>query len=295
MKKADWSVMSRLARNHAFNNAVHVGTMLANQKKLEWSEASVALRKKHSSHLDLPYGAAERNRWDLFPSRNPDAPCHVHIHGGWWHMGSRQDVACMVDGALKKGWSAALPGYTLAPQVTLTQILEELWVAFDWFGKHASSHGINGPVVLTGHSAGGYLAAMVLSHPAVSSGMAISGAFELGPLRDVPFINEHLNFSEEEVEKLSPMRLTPVGHPLSIAYGTKELPLMVESSLEFFQYRARAHMPGVLVPVPDANHFTILDQLQDPNSLLMRQIFDLAPRHSVRALHSHSGSKTCYL
>jgi acetyl esterase/lipase len=52
--------------------------------------------------------------WDLYPAADPKAPCFVHIHGGYWQRGSKQIFACLAEGALANGWSAALPGYTLA-------------------------------------------------------------------------------------------------------------------------------------------------------------------------------------
>ena len=52
-------------------------------------------------------------------------------------------------------WSAALPGYTLAPEASLTQITDELRIAFDWLDAEAAGHGIAGPVIVTGWSAGG--------------------------------------------------------------------------------------------------------------------------------------------
>jgi arylformamidase len=49
-------------------------------------------------------------KWDLYPAADPKAPCFVHIHGGYWQRGSKQIFACLAEGALANGWSAALPG-----------------------------------------------------------------------------------------------------------------------------------------------------------------------------------------
>lgn len=134
----------------------------------------------------------------------------------------------MAEGALANGWSAALPGYTLAPEASLTQITEELYVALDWFAENAAQHGIAGPVILSGWSAGGHLTAFLLKHPAVAAGLAISGVYDLAPLRDSPRVNDKVRLSETKIASLSPMRLPGVAKPLSIAYGTGELPSMIE-------------------------------------------------------------------
>ena len=106
--------------------------------------------------------------------------------------------------------------------------------------------------------------------------MAISGVFELAPLRDSPHVNDKVKLTEVEIETLSPMRLPGVNKPLSIAYGTGELPAMIDSSRDFHAYRANSHLPGQLVPVVKANHFTILDELTAPNSVLTRAVLQLS-------------------
>jgi arylformamidase len=272
----DWMTMSLEARNLAYNNVAHVGPEFAGKKREDWAAASQALRTQHPKHLDLSYAPGERTKWDLFPATSPKAPCFIHIHGGYWQRGSRETFACLAEGALAHGWSAALPGYTLAPEATLTQIVSELRTAFDWLDARAVEHGIEGPVIVTGWSAGGHLTALMLEHPKVRAGLAISGVFELAPLRDSPHVNDQVQLTEIEIETLSPMRRPGVDKPLSIAYGTGELPAMIAASRDYHAYRAQAHLPGDLIPVTNTNHFTILDQLREPDSRLTRAVLEMA-------------------
>jgi acetyl esterase/lipase len=137
--------MSPEARNLAYNNIAHAGAEFARQKTEGWAAASAALRAQHPKHLDLPYAPGERTKWDLYPGADPRAPCFIHIHGGYWQRGSKEIFACLAEGALAHGWSAALPGYTLAPDASLTQITDELRSAFDWFDAKAADHGMEGP------------------------------------------------------------------------------------------------------------------------------------------------------
>jgi acetyl esterase/lipase len=158
-KIMDWQTMSLDARNAAFNNVAHVGPDIARQKTEAWAAESAKLREQRPKHLNLAYGQGERTKWDLYPASDPKAPCFVHIHGGYWQRGSREIFACLADGVLARGWSAALPGYTLAPDASLTQITRELRTAFDWLSAQSASHGIEGPVIISGWSAGGHLTA----------------------------------------------------------------------------------------------------------------------------------------
>jgi arylformamidase len=270
----NWGEMSRAARDAAYNNVAAVSNSAALNR--ERVEASAAYRAAHGGKLDVPYGPRERNKWDLYPAADAAAPCLVVIHGGYWQMNSREVFACLAEGVAAHGWSVALPGHTLAPEASLTEIAAEIGVALDWLAKEGGRHGIAGPILLSGWSAGGHLAALALGHPAVAAGMAVSGIFELGPLRDT-YINEKLKLTDEEADALSPLRLPVVQKPLVIAYGSREVPALVNDSRALHALRAQAHAPGALVPVAGADHFTILHELRSPAGVLVRQARALVP------------------
>lgn len=274
----DWMTMSLEARNLAYNNVAHVGPDVTAEKNKGWEAASTALRAERSQHLDLAYGSRERTKWDLYPAADPAAPCLVHIHGGYWQRGAKEIFACLAEGAFAHGWSAALMGYTLAPEASLTQITDELRTSFDWLEANAADRGIEGPVIVTGWSAGGFLTAFILDHPKVAAGLAISGVFDLAPLRDSPHVNDKVQLTEIEIETLSPMRRPGIDKPLAIAYGTGELPAMCASSRDYHAQRAAAHLPGDLVPVTHTNHFTVIDELRRPDSGLMHTVLGLAAK-----------------
>jgi acetyl esterase/lipase len=229
----------------------------------------------HCEHLDIPYGPKTRNCWDLYPQNDATAPCLIFIHGGYWQRNRREDFSAMTAGVYEHGWALALPGYTLAPEASLTEIVSEIRLALDWLVDHGASHGINGPLLVSGWSAGAQLAALHLDHPAVKAGLAISGVFDLRPLRDT-YLNERLRLSDNEVETLSPLSLATVAKPLAIAYGTKELPALIADSRNLHARRVAAHCAGALVPVSGADHFTILEALRSPHGVLTEQLLNLA-------------------
>jgi arylformamidase len=266
---ARWGLLSQAERDTAYNNSAAVADSPVLNAARE--VASSAFRAANGMHLDLRYGKRERNTWDLFPQADPDAPCIVFIHGGYWQRNSKDQFANLIAGPYTRGWAAALPGYTLAPDASLSEIVAEINAALDWLAAHGPAHGINGPVVLSGWSAGGHLTAMCLGHRLVKAGLAISGVFELGPVRDT-YLNEKLRLTEQEVVALSPMRSPMVDKPLAFAYGTAELPPLVSDSRDLHALRSAAHLPGALIPVPRANHFTIVHELRDPEGVLTRYL-----------------------
>src|SRR5215813_13824664 len=119
-----WSTLSQAARDAAYNNNLAV----ANSAELieRRNTAAAAFRKAHPAGLDVPYGPAPRQRWDLFAARDAAAPCLVFIHGGYWQRNTREDFAHLAEGIMAHGWSAAMVGYTLAPDATLAAIVGEM-------------------------------------------------------------------------------------------------------------------------------------------------------------------------
>jgi acetyl esterase/lipase len=264
---AFWAGATQQQRDDAYNNAGAVADSAA------WIEerdaAAAAFRAAHPGHLDLTFGEGAREAWDLFPGRDPNAPCLVFIHGGYWQRNRREDFVHLAEGALAMGWSAAFNGYALAPEASLTRIAWQVQAALDWLSANGAAHGIAGPIVASGWSAGGHLTALALEHPAVSAGLAISGIFELAPIRDT-YLNAALKLTEDEIAELSPMRRPVVRKPLAVAYGTAELPELCRQSRDFHALRSAAHAPGPLVPVPGADHFRVLKALRVPGGSLLR-------------------------
>lgn len=273
LSPSDWGLLSQAERDAAYDNTAAV----ANVREIQDGRhaRSAQFRAERPGHLDIAYAEGERCKWDLFPGADPAAPVMVFIHGGYWQRGGRESASVVARGLMAHGWSAAFVGYPLTPSVTMGGIIESLHKAFDWLAAEGANHGIAGRIVVAGSSAGGHLTAMMLGHAAVHAGLAISGLFELGPIRDT-YLNKALRLGDEDVATFSPMRLPVVKKPLAIAYGTEELPALVANSRHFHGRRAEAHQEGALIPVPRANHFSILDGLEDPKGVLTRQMLELA-------------------
>jgi acetyl esterase/lipase len=263
-----WASIDQRERDAAYDNNAAVADSAALIEAR--NAASAAYRKAHPSGLDIPYAPGARTAFDLYPAPNPRAPCLVFIHGGYWLRNSRELFAVYAEGVALAGWSVAMPGYTLAPQASLTAIVEEIRVALDWLADHGPEHGLAGPVVLAGWSAGAQLAALNLEHPLVAAGLGISGVYDLAPLRDTA-LNDVLKLSDREIATLSPALLpTPSSKPLAIAYGTQELPALIYDSRRLHAMRSAAHAPGLLLPIAGADHFTILEELRRSDGRLVR-------------------------
>ncbi|MBI5132466.1 MAG: alpha/beta hydrolase [Rhodopseudomonas palustris] len=270
--RARWAQLSQSERDAAYdcNSAVKNSPQLIAER----NAASAEARAKLTSVLDLPYGPREKNKIDLYPASEADAPCLLFLHGGYWQKNSRELFAMMVEGVAAHGWSMAIPGYSLAPDVSLTEIVDEVRHALDWLAAHAPDHGVAGPIITSGWSAGGHLVAMTLDHPLVTAGLSISGVFDLAPLRDTG-LNTALKLTDDEIETLSPLRLPVIGKRLDLAYGANELPALVLDSINLHEHRIAAGAPGRLLPIAGHDHFSILAELRRPDGALVRAVRDL--------------------
>jgi arylformamidase len=117
---------------------------------------------------------------------------------------------------------------------------------------------------------------MALSHPRVRAGMAISGIYDLEPIR-ASYLNVKLKLDEAMSRRNSPMmQAGGAAKPLSLAVGSAELPLLRKQTADFAGHRARYGLPVTYEEIADANHFTIMNELSSPMgriTTLIRQLF----------------------
>ena len=249
--------MDRAALDAAYNNGAAVKDSA--QIVADWEARSARLRGAHPEGMDLRYGPDERNRIDYFAARR-DGPVLAFIHGGYWQNRSKEIFSFVAEGPLAWGINVALIGYTLAPHKRLDGIVAEIHAALGWLHENIGMLGGNKEKLLvSGWSAGGHLTAMAMSHPAVKGGLAISGIYDLEPMR-LSYINDKLRLDEDEARRNSP---GPTDKRLFIAYGADELPELRRQSEDY------AKLLGTqAASVPRGNHFTVLEELASPHGAL---------------------------
>ena len=243
--------MDRAALDAAYN----VGAAVVTSAEIiaDWQRRSEIFRRQHAGRLDLRYGAAPRNLIDYYEAQ-PDGPLFVFVHGGYWQMRAKELFAFLAAGPMAHGINVALVGYTLAPEKRLDGIVAEIRAAIDF---------LNRPVILSGWSAGGHLTAMCLHHPAVKAGLAISGIYDLEPIR-LSYLNDRLRLDERESRRNSPIFLETTDKPLVITYGKDELPELRRQSEDY----AKVVRLAQIEPLDGHNHFTILEELASPDGQL---------------------------
>jgi acetyl esterase/lipase len=230
-----------------------------------WDAAALAFRTACGARADLglTYGPGPRNRLDIF---RPDRAAHgllVFVHGGYWLESDRSSWSHLAAGALARGWACAMPSYTLAPEARISQMTQEVAQAIIF-----ASTVVAGPVVVTGHSAGGHLAARMgcadLALPLVSRVVPISPLSELEPLRQTA-MNADLRLEREEAASESPARLTlRKGCSAHVWVGADERPAFLWQARTLSEAWACAWTVA-----RGRHHFDVIDALADPDSPLL--------------------------
>ena len=271
----DWRKLSLQELDRGLNN----GQAVAGSAEIVagWDQRSAELRKLRSAHLDLRYGPRDRNRIDFFKAAEA-APTLLFIHGGYWQTRAKETFALFAEGPMVHGINVALIGYTLAPDATLDEIVAEIHAGIDFLGRElpALGGGSKG-IVVSGWSAGGHLTAMALSHPFVRGGMAISGIYDLEPIRH-SYLNVKLGLDEAASRRNSPMMQAggPM-KPLSLVVGSAELPLLRKQTADFAAHRATYGLPITYEEIAGADHFSIMTEIASPAgriTTLIRQLFE---------------------
>jgi acetyl esterase/lipase len=238
-----------------------------------WAAEAEAFRAAQDARgqLGLAYGAGPRQKLDLFRPDGEAVGLMVFVHGGYWLAFGREGWSHLAAGALARGWAVALPSYTLAPEARISAMTVEVGQAIAMAAAR-----VDGPIVVTGHSAGGHLSARMACAdaplaPDVASrivrAIPISPLAELAPLMATA-MNEKLCIDAAEAERESPARLTlRPGCDVTVWVGGQERPS--------FLWQARTLSEAWSCPwhvEPGRHHFDVIDDLVDPESLLVRTL-----------------------
>jgi arylformamidase len=233
-----------------------------------WRAEAAALRDELGgrARMGLRYGARARQVVDLFLPEGTARGLLVFVHGGYWLAFAPGDWSGFAAGALARGWAVAMPGYTLAPEARISAMTDEVEAAI---GLAAAE--VAGPVVVTGHSAGGHLSArMACADRAPDWRGRLARVVPISPLADLhPLMrtemNAKLRIDAAEAAAESPALLARRPEvEVSVWVGAQERPA--------FLWQARLPSEVWDCPwhaEPGRHHFDVIEGLRDPASALM--------------------------
>lgn len=241
-----------------------------------WERDAPAFRAEMTAagraRLDRAYGDGERERWDLFLPEGEAKGLAVFIHGGYWMKFGKECWSHLAGGPVARGWACAIPSYPLAPAARVSTITRSIARFMD----HAAAC-VPGPIAVSGHSAGGHLAARMLCTdtplPAhvrarIVRTVSISGVHDLRPLLRTR-MNKVLKLTEAEAAAESPALLRPApGAALLSWVGGDELPEFIRQSALLANVWTGLGASAAAAAAPGRNHFDVIEGLADPAAAL---------------------------
>lgn len=237
-----------------------------------WEAPAREFREKLSAlgraKLGIAYGDRPRNQLDLFLPEGTPAGLVVFVHGGYWMALDRSYWSHLAGGAVERGYAVAMPSYTLCPEIRIGDIVSEIGAAI---GKAAEL--IEGPIMLTGHSAGGHLVSRMISDttplsPALRARLrnvvSISGVHDLRPIMNTG-MNKTLHIDEAEALRESPALLRPIdGARITCWVGGGERAEFLRQNALLANIWTGLGATTAAVVEPDRHHFNVIDGLADP-------------------------------
>ena len=249
-----------------------------------WRTRAAATRAKLAFIADIRYGSHPREVMDFYPAENARG-CLVFIHGGYWLEFSKLETSWVAKGFVGQGLSVALINYPLCPEVTIGQIRTSCAQAFEHLYKNVLRIAERKAVVVSGHSAGAYLAASHLVEDWGAHGLpadpiagivSLSGVFDVAPLIKTS-LNTGLQLDGAHAKALNIVAKQPRGvAKLVLAVGEKEPAEFHRQSTDLS--KSWAGLAPQLINVAGTNHFTIVDDLAAPGGTLNRLAVSMAGR-----------------
>ena len=247
-----------------------------------WIARANATQEKLKYVPDIPYGPHPREVMDFYPADKAKG-CVIFIHGGYWSSFSKFETSWVADNFLTQGFSVALLNYPLCPDVKIADICGSCTKAFVQLHTKVLNVAERQAIVVTGHSAGGYLAANYLTVDWASLGLpsdpikgvvALSGVFDVAPLMQTS-LNTKLKLDQAQAKALNLITSTPRSTAaLVLAVGERESSEFHRQSADLA--KSWAILRPQVLELPQANHFTIVDDLSGGKGQLNRLAIELA-------------------
>ena len=246
---------------------------------------------------DVAYGQGARQRLDVYAPRRREgqaAAVAVFFYGGSWDSGRRQDYSWVGQALASRGFLTVIADYRLYPQVRFPGFLEDGALAVRWAQDHAEALGADpGRIVLIGHSAGAYNAAMIALDPRYLSAAGVEArnirawAGLSGPYDFLPFTDPiaQRTFGEAaDPAATQPINLVrPDAPPTFLATGDDDAMVYPRNTVKL---AARLRQAGVEVEerhYPGIDHVRMvlaLSRMFRGRAPVLAQMADFLQRHA---------------
>lgn len=184
---------------------------------------------------DIPYAEGARRKLDVYAPRGAhDAPLAIFYYGGGWESGNKESYAFVAAALAAEGIVTVVPDYRVYPEVRFPDFLDDAALAARWAKDHAVDYGADpNRLVLSGHSAGAYIAAMLtldrqwLTRVGLDPRRDVAGMIGLaGPYDFLPLHSDTLKAIFGPPERLA------ITQPITFVDGTAPPMLLITGTLD---------------------------------------------------------------
>ncbi len=279
--------LEQLEQEYSPSSCIDDITVFINQYINFSAEATKKALSEHSVMTDLSYGESNDELLDLYlPTQGNNKKLQVYIHGGYWQELSKAESSFAATNFQQHGCYFAVINYSLAPDASVSEIVEQNRRAIAWLYTNAELLGFDAnEIYLSGSSAGGHLAMMMLQtmwrdyipklaeNQIIKGICAVSGVYDLTPIART-YINEPLQLTPLEIQQNSPIDKVLVNKcPVILAFGEQETREFKRQTSEMAMQLTLTGAEISCNEISKRNHFDVILDLKDPNSWLSLQVF----------------------
>lgn len=274
-----WLDMDQKALDDAYDQMVYAPNRDQVHKRNVFNSDRV--RARLGAPKRLSYGPTEIEALDLFPTKAPNAPINVFIHGGAWRQRTAADYAFMAEMYVRAGAHFIALDFVGVENTKgdLLPMADQVRRAVAWIYKNAKSFGGDPErIYVSGQSSGAHLGGNVVTtdwqkdygvpNSIVKGAVLCSGMYDLKPVR-LSKRSEYVAFTDDMEEKLSSIRrLDRLNCPLVVAHGTYETPEFQRQARDFAAAVKAAGKPVTFIVADGYNHFEMTEMMGNPLSAL---------------------------
>jgi acetyl esterase/lipase len=216
-----------------------------------------------------------RHRLDLYlPKGQRDVPVLMFVHGGGFTQGIKDQYAFVGEVFAARGIATAVINYRLSPKVSHPGHVQDVARAFAWLRAHVAEYGGRPDrIFVSGHSAGGHLAALLGADPKYLQevGESIDHLAGIIPLSGTYTVSARSGLftgvapSANELRDASPIAHAAGPHPpFLLLYGDKDAPRTREDAEQMAAALKMAGTPAEVHELADHAHMDVISGVRSP-------------------------------
>lgn len=268
----------------------------AEKNKLMKQIKEIAKNIIYTSDLDYD---KRKHLLDVYPSDQSESDVLIFIHGGGWTGGSKDLYSSLGKNFSKKGITTVINNYRLAPDADFEQMASDCAAVVSWVCKNI--HNFNGNkqrIFISGHSAGGHLAALISLNPefleAAGASNVIKGCILIDAfgLNAKDFIEAHQKIYIEQIKLIftespknwqrgSPSEFLKENEiPFFIFTGERTHDVLMYDNQIFVNRLSELNKNYIHKICPGKTHMQMIIQLDERNNELYEEIINFIRRNN---------------